>query len=315
MKRLVNGTGALDSQAFKAIIFKNTGVIFVRRKIMVIAPAKVNLTLDVKYKRADGYHELETVMHQIDLVDRLYFEEDHDIKVASDSREIPLGEQNLVYKAAKSILVKYGIKAGVKIFIEKNIPVGAGLAGGSTDAAAALLGIDRFFSLGADPGELFEIGASLGSDVPFCLHGATALATGRGEILEAMPAGPMLTMLLVKPPYQVSTAEVYKGLALEHLDCRPDNPAFLLSWGKGDLKGIAANMINVLESVTVKKYSELKFIKDRLIDMGAMNAVMSGSGPAIIGLFKEREAADRAMTKMKKMYQQVFLVSSYVRSD
>ena len=111
-----------------------------RRKIMVIAPAKVNLTLDVKYKRADGYHELETVMHQIDLVDRLYFEEDHDIKVASDSREIPLGEQNLVYKAAKSILVKYGIKAGVKIFIEKNIPVAAGLAGGSTDAAAVLLG-------------------------------------------------------------------------------------------------------------------------------------------------------------------------------
>ncbi len=287
------------------------------KKILVKAPAKVNLTLDVKYKRQDGYHELETVMHQVDLFDRLFLEVggDQSIVINSNSQEIPHDYDNLVYKAAQTIMEKYGFKAGVNVFIEKNIPVEAGLAGGSSDAAAALYGINELFSLGASMEELLEMGATLGSDIPFCLYGATALARGRGELLEAMPQGPELILVLVKPPFQVSTAEVYRSLDLDQINLHPNNLQFLGAWAECNLNAIAANMVNVLESVTINKYPELERIKKELVGMGALNAVMSGSGPTIMGLFADRELANSAMTIMKEQYKHTYLVSSYVRSD
>ncbi|HWP98187.1 MAG TPA: 4-(cytidine 5'-diphospho)-2-C-methyl-D-erythritol kinase [Syntrophomonadaceae bacterium] len=282
------------------------------RSIIIEAPAKVNLTLDVKGKRADGYHELETLMHQINLVDRVYIEEAKSLIVQSNSTLIPEDEGNLAYRAAWAIMDKYGNQEGVRIFIEKNIPVGAGLAGGSTDAAAVLIGINRLFDLGVNPVDLMNLGAVLGSDVPFCMQGRTAMATGRGEILTPLPAGPSLNMVLVKPAFQLSTAQVYADLNCEQLTRRPDNRAFVQAWLHGDYQGIAVNMINVLESVSVVRHPEIGEIKEGLKKMGALQSIMSGSGPSVIGVFEDGQKAQEAVQKMKERYQEVYLVSSYM---
>lgn len=282
------------------------------RNIVIEAPAKVNLTLDVKGKRSDGYHELETLMHQINLVDRVYLEEAKCLIVQSNSALIPDDAGNLAYRAARTILDKYGNQAGVRIYIEKNIPVGAGLAGGSTNAAAVLVGINRLFDLGAGSADLMNLGATLGSDVPFCILGGTAMATGRGEILAPLPAGPGLNMVLVKPAYQLSTARVYADLNCEHLSQRPDNQAFMRAWLQSDYQGIAANMINVLETVSIVKHPEIGEIKEELKKMGALQAVMSGSGPTVIGIFEDVHKVEEAVRKMRERYQEVYSVSSYM---
>lgn len=280
--------------------------------IAVNAPAKVNLTLDAKYKRPDGYHELETIMHQIDLCDRLILEQNREIVIDSNSKQIPLDKSNLAYRAAAGFLEEFGIKEGVRIFIEKTIPVGAGLAGGSTDAAAVLSGLNRLYDLGAGLDDLMRIAASLGSDVPFCLRGGTALATGRGEILESYYPSHALTMVLVKPPFEVSTAQVYGALDLTTIKNHPDAREFLAAWEHNNLESMALNMINVLESVTVNRYPEISQIKQRLLDMGAAAVLMSGSGPSVFGLFGSTGEAESARDQMKDMYQEIFLASSYM---
>ncbi|MBP1760728.1 MAG: 4-diphosphocytidyl-2-C-methyl-D-erythritol kinase, partial [Firmicutes bacterium] len=182
----------------------------------LMAPAKVNLTLDILGKRTDGYHELVTVMHQIDLVDRIRLEKGGiDIRVSSDSSQIPDNEENLAYKAARLMYDKFGLREGLQIYIEKNIPVGAGLAGGSTDAAAVIYGINELYGLKLELPVLLALGTQIGSDVPFCLMGGTALARGRGEILSQLPEGPLLYMVLVKPDFQISTRAVYQAFRLE----------------------------------------------------------------------------------------------------
>lgn len=283
--------------------------------IAVNAPAKVNLTLDVKYKRTDGYHELETIMHQIDLCDRLVLEQSREIIVDSNSPQIPRGKDNLAYRAAAEFMVKFGIKEGVKVFIEKTIPVGAGLAGGSTDAAAVISGLNRLYDLGADLDDLMPIAASLGSDVPFCLQGGTALATGRGEILRPVNPAHALTLVLVKPPFEVSTAQVYGGLDLTMIKSHPDARELLHAWDNNNLEGMALNMINVLESVTINRFPEIGQIKQTLLDLGAAAVLMSGSGPSVFGLFNNMVRAASARDHMKDIYQEVFLVSSYTGSD
>ncbi|MEQ8176393.1 MAG: 4-(cytidine 5'-diphospho)-2-C-methyl-D-erythritol kinase [Syntrophomonadaceae bacterium] len=282
------------------------------KTIVVNAPAKVNLTLDVKYKRPDGYHELETIMHQIDLCDRIILEPDREIILESNSAQIPGGKDNLAYRAAAAILEKYGIKEGVKIFLEKNIPVGAGLAGGSTDAAAVISGLNRLYDLGAGLDDLMPIAASLGSDVPFCLQGGTALATGRGEILEPVYPAHALTLVLVKPPFEVSTAQVYGRLDLTMVKNHPDARELLAAWEHNNLDSMALNMINVLENVTIDRFPEIGQIKKRLTDLGAAAVLMSGSGPSVFGLFENIGEAEAARDQMKNMYREVFLVSSYM---
>lgn len=282
--------------------------------ITISAPAKVNLTLDIKGKRPDGYHELETVMHQINLLDIITIEkQETGIEVVTSSELVIDDETNLAYRAAALILEKYNCQAGVKINIQKNIPVGAGLAGGSTDAAAVLKGIRQLFDLPVDDRTLHEIGLALGSDVPFCLQGGTALATGRGEVLGMLPDSLVLTMVIVKPPYQVSTAEVYKAFRLEQVKRFPDTNAFIESWCNCDMIGMCDHMENVLESVTEEQYAEIKTIKNQLVQLGAIKSIMSGSGPSVLAIFDQLAPAARAFEIIKKTCQETYIVSSYLK--
>jgi 4-diphosphocytidyl-2-C-methyl-D-erythritol kinase len=284
------------------------------QEIVLEAPAKVNLTLDVKGKRPDGYHELETVMHQIDLADIIELRaRPEGITVNSDNPLLPSNGENLAYQAADLLLNPIG--KGVDISIKKNIPVGAGLAGGSTDAAAVMLGLNDLYGLGLDKQALLEQGALIGSDVPFCMTGGTALARGRGEILTPLASGRRLNMLLVKPPFAVSTAEVYQALNLASADRRPDNTAFLDAWRKYDIINIACHLGNILESVSIKMYPIIEDIRQEMLDQGALGAVMSGSGPTVVGVFAQQETAATACQWFKNRYEEVYLVTSYVRGD
>lgn len=301
-----------------------------RNKLSIEAPAKINLTLDVIGKRDDGYHELETVMHQINLFDRITMEVwEHGIELSSSSNEIPGGEDNLAYKAALAILKKYGQGAGVKIFIEKNIPIGAGLAGGSTDAAAVLAGINHLYGNQLSYPDLLQLAAAIGSDVAFCLSreyiehgpgilmspGDTAVARGRGEILEPLPARTIPFILIVKPGFQLSTAQVYAELDLQAVNHSPDTGSFLQAWYNNDIISISTHMANVLESVSIRKKPEIGIIKTGMKEKGALNALMSGSGPSVFGIFSDQAAACQAFTEFKKDYREVYLVSSYRRGD
>ncbi len=284
-----------------------------RRSIIIEAPAKVNLTLDVKGKRSDGYHELETVMHQVNLLDIITISQAvGGIQIKSNSSLIPTNEENLAYQAAEMILGEYAHKEGVEIYIEKNIPVGAGLAGGSTDAAAVIQGINQLYDLGLEEEELLEMAASIGSDVAFCLAGGSKLARGRGEILSKLPQRMIPYIILVKPDFQLSTAEVYRELDLTQVEEFPDNAAFLAAWEAYDIINIARNMRNVLETVSIRKYPEIAAVKAELIETGALNALMSGSGPSVMGIFVDEEPAIKAREKFQTRYQEVFLLSSYV---
>jgi len=281
-------------------------------QLVVEAPAKVNLTLDVKGKRSDGYHELETVMHQISLADRLTITAiPEGIEVQSNCPDLPAGEMNLAYKAAQVILKEYPDRGGVSIYIDKNIPLGAGLAGGSTDAAAVLKGINVLYNLDLSPSQLMAMGGAIGSDVPFCLQGGTALARGRGEILEPLPPNLHLHLLLVKPGFSVSTAEVYRRFDMDKVNNPPDNRAFLEGWHHCDMIGISRAMENVLETVTAAHYQEIDQIKERLIRLGAIKALMSGSGPTVFGLFRDRASAEQAWYEFQPCEEEIFLVTSY----
>lgn len=285
-------------------------------QLVLEAPAKVNLTLNVMGKRADGYHELESVMQQISLCDKISLHTGGpDIKVASSSTEIPDNEENLAFKAASLLYSRFSLPPGLQIFIEKNIPVGAGLAGGSTDAAAVIMGINQLFDLHLKREELMQLGSIIGSDVPFCILGGAALARGRGEILTPLPEGPQLEMVLVKPDFQLSTGEVYRDFRMERVEKRPDNTAFLEAWRQCDMIGLAAEMKNVLETVSVEKCPEIQIIKDKLDALGAQNTLMSGSGPSVVGVFTRRDQAHKAWEIIKDQYRESYLVSSYNRGD
>lgn len=278
------------------------------------APAKVNLTLDVLGKRSDGYHELATVMHQIDLKDKITLEKGGTkIRLDSNSSLIPNDEKNLAYQAARLMCENFSLREGLQIYLEKNIPVGAGLAGGSTDAAAVIIGINELFALKQELAVLLALGARIGSDVPFCIMGGTALARGRGEILSPLPEGLRLHMVLVKPDFQISTRAVYQAFRREKVTRTPDTAAFLAAWQDCDIISIAREMNNVLESVSLAEHPEIAAIKKQLVSAGAVNALMSGSGPSVFGLFINPETAVEAFNILHQQYNESFIVSSYRR--
>lgn len=284
--------------------------------LMVEAPAKINLTLNVIGKRPDGYHELETVMQQISLRDKIFLHAGgRGIKIESNSAEIPDNEQNLAFQAARLLYAKFSLPTGLQIFIEKNIPVGAGLAGGSTDAAAVIKGMNELFDLKLQLGEMLELGFSIGSDVPFCLLGGAALARGRGEILTPLPPGPQMEMVLVKPDFQLSTREVYHDFRLEKVNQAPNNAAFLEAWYKCDMIDLMAEMKNVLETVSIPKCPEIQAIKAELESWGAQKTLMSGSGPSVVGVFSCRDEARKAWESIEGQYKESYLVSFYNRGD
>ncbi|GLY12837.1 4-(cytidine 5'-diphospho)-2-C-methyl-D-erythritol kinase [Pseudobacillus badius] len=278
-------------------------------KIMMKAPAKINLTLDVLHKRADGYHEVEMVMTTVDLADRIELEplKKDEIKIISHNRFVPDDKRNLAYQAAMLLKERYGIRSGVSIGIEKVIPVAAGLAGGSSDAAATLKGLNKLWNLGLSLDELAEIGAEIGSDVSFCVYGGTALATGRGEKIQHLPAPPNCWVVLAKPTIGVSTAEVYKNLKINGLR-HPDTRAMMAAIETKNYDEMCAHLGNVLESVTLKLYPEVAQIKEQMERFGADAVLMSGSGPTVFGLMRHDSRMHRVCNGLRGFCDQVYAV-------
>lgn len=279
------------------------------RKICIDARAKVNLTLDVLHKRQDGYHEVEMIMQSINLKDRVVVEKicrPH-IEIIVENSELPTDQRNLAFKAAKIMMDEFNLERGVKITLHKEIPLAAGLAGGSSDAAAVILAINELFDIKKTKEELMPLGKCIGADVPFCLLGGTALATGIGEQLQVLDPVPNFSLLLIKPPYAVSTKEVYSRLNIKNIQNRPNTKAMLESIKRQDIQGIAHGLCNVLEEVTFTLHPELKNIKEQLLKRGALGSLMSGSGPTVFGIFESKKEAFRAAQEFSQDEARVFV--------
>ncbi|MEI7027683.1 4-(cytidine 5'-diphospho)-2-C-methyl-D-erythritol kinase [Paenibacillus sp. y28] len=279
-------------------------------KIYEKAPAKINLSLDVLYKREDGFHEVEMVMTMVDLADRLEMTAipRDTIMISSQAGYIPLDEKNLAFQAARLIKERCGVREGVYIHLDKKIPVAAGLAGGSSDAAATLRGLNRLWNLGLSVEELKELGAELGSDVPFCVTGGTALATGRGEKLERIDAPPACWVVLAKPPINVSTAEVYGQLRASEIRRHPPTAQLVQAIAAQDYQGVCSRLGNVLEEVTLRLYPEVRQLKDCMERLGADGVLMSGSGPTVFGLVSKETKACAIYNGLRGFCKEVYAI-------
>lgn len=277
------------------------------------ALGKINLGLDVLGKRENGYHDVRMVMQTVYLYDRIYMKKVKmpGIDVSTNLYYLPVNENNLVYKAAKLLMDEFGIKEGVRIDLDKHIPVAAGMAGGSSDAAAVLFGMNRMFGLGLSQKELMDRGVSIGADVPYCIMRGTVLAEGIGEVLTPLPAMPRCAVLLAKPSVAVSTKLVYEKLDSKEILDHPDIDGILEGLKHHNLSEITAHMGNVLEAVTIPEYPVIEEIKNVMKSAGAMNAMMSGSGPTVFGIFDNKNQARLAMQKIRQMEltKQVYVVN------
>ncbi|MDU0814689.1 4-(cytidine 5'-diphospho)-2-C-methyl-D-erythritol kinase [Bacillus siamensis] len=278
-------------------------------RILEKAPAKINLSLDVRSKRPDGYHEVEMIMTTIDLADRIELTElpENVIRVASHNRFVPDDQRNLAYQAAKLLKERFQVKKGVSIMITKVIPVAAGLAGGSSDAAATLRGLNRLWDLKLSVEELAELGAEIGSDVSFCVYGGTALATGRGEKIRHISAPPHCWVVLAKPTIGVSTAEVYRRLNLQQVR-HPDVQAMIDAIEEKSFQKVCSQLGNVLESVTLNLHPEVAMIKNQMKRFGADAVLMSGSGPTVFGLVQYESKVQRIYNGLRGFCDQVYAV-------
>lgn len=279
------------------------------------ALAKINLGLDVLRRREDGYHEVKMIMQTVGLYDKILLKKlkKPEIQVKTNLYYLPDNENNLVYKAAKLLMDEFEIGSGVFIDLQKFIPVAAGMAGGSSDAAAVLYGMNRMFRLKLSQEELMQRGVKIGADVPYCIMRGTALAEGIGEQLSSLPPAPKCKVLIAKPPVSVSTKFVYENLKLNNDTVHPDIDLLIKDIETGDLKGIAAHMGNVLESVTIPSYPVIAQIKEEMVREGALNAMMSGSGPTVFGLFDNETLARQAYRKLREgnLAKQVYLTDIY----
>ncbi|MCP1143243.1 4-(cytidine 5'-diphospho)-2-C-methyl-D-erythritol kinase [Lysinibacillus endophyticus] len=277
--------------------------------LYVKAPAKINLTLDVLYKRPDNYHEVEMIMTTVDLADRIGLENRNDgnIHIISSNGFIPSDSRNLAYQAAQLLKDTYGIKEGVTITIDKEIPIAAGLAGGSSDAAATLKGLNELWNLNLSIDTLAELGAKVGSDVSFCVYGGTALATGRGEKIQNIPSPPPCWIVLAKPKIGVSTAQVYGGLSIDEVE-HPNTKQMLNALETGDYDLMCESVGNVLESVTFKLHPEVVMIKEQMKRFGADAVLMSGSGPTVFGIVDHESRISRIYNGLRGFCDEVFAV-------
>ena len=294
------------------------------KQIIRKASAKINLGLDVVRRRPDGYHEVKMIMQTISLHDELRFEETGGKEIILVSNDNPLlpedAKENLIYKAAECIRREYGIDRGVKITLQKNIPIAAGMAGGSTDAAAVLVGVNRMFDLGFTKKELMERGVKLGADVPYCIMRGTALSEGIGEILTELPPSPKCHLVIAKPQISVSTKAVYGKLRVNELapEEHPDIDGMTEAIRNGDLDGVIGRLGNVLETVTIPDHPEIARIKSMMMENGACGSLMSGSGPTVFGIYKDRELAEKTFQALKeaddgRLTRQVYLTEFYNR--
>lgn len=278
-------------------------------RVLEKAPAKINLSLDVLKKRDDGFHEVKMIMTTIDLADRVELIDlpYNEIRIVSHNRFVPDDQRNLAYQAARLLKERYQVNRGVSISITKTIPVAAGLAGGSSDAAATLRGLNKLWDLGLTLDELATLGAEIGSDVSFCVYGGTALATGRGEIIHHIDPPPHCWVVLAKPTIGVSTADVYKNLNLQQLK-HPNVEGMIEALHKNDYNQICTLMGNVLETVTLRMHPEVANIKDQMKRFGADAVLMSGSGPTVFGLVQYESRLPRVYNGLRGFCDQVFAV-------
>ena len=279
------------------------------------ALAKINLGLDVVRRREDGYHEVRMVMQTIHLYDRLEIKKIRQpkIKISSNLSFLPTNESNLVYKAAQLLQDEFDLREGVLVRLIKRIPVAAGMAGGSTDAAAMLYGMNQMFDLGLSRKELMKRGVQIGADVPYCIMRGTALAEGIGEKLTQLPPMVKCPVLIAKPSVSVSTKFVYQNLKLDAQTPHPDIDALRAAIRDKSLDGVCEHMGNVLETVTIPNYPIIAKIKDQMLRSGAKASMMSGSGPTVFGLFADVDTAKRAFREMKRsgLARQVYLTTIY----
>lgn len=273
------------------------------------APAKINLTLDVLHKREDGFHEVEMVMTTVDLADRVWFRSMNDGRITIKTSEafVPNDRRNLAYQAAELMMRTYGVQKGVEITLEKKIPVAAGLAGGSSDAAATLRGLNRLWKLGLSLDELSVLGAKIGSDVSFCVYGGTALATSRGEVIQRLPAPPNCWVILAKPAISVSTATIYRNLNLDAVK-HPNTKGMIKALETASYEGVCKALGNVLEPVTMGIYPEVVVLKEQMKKFGADEVLMSGSGPTVFGLVKNESRVPRIYNGLKGFCQEVYAI-------
>ena len=285
------------------------------REMTLKARAKINLGLDVLRKREDGYHELRMIMQTVGLHDKIYLKRTYPpgIRVQTNLGFLPVGEDNLVYKAAKLLLQGREKEEGVFIDLKKHIPVAAGLAGGSSDAAAVLVGVNRMFELSYTREQLMELAVQIGADVPYCVLRGTALAEGIGEKLTVLRQPPACKVLLAKPAVHVSTRFVYAGLQADRITEHPDIDGQIQALQNGDLPSLAEKMGNVLETVTVKAHPVIGTIREKMLDAGALGARMSGSGPTVFGLFEDNAAARKAYEALhgNGLARQVYLTEPW----
>ncbi|MBQ9607946.1 MAG: 4-(cytidine 5'-diphospho)-2-C-methyl-D-erythritol kinase [Lachnospiraceae bacterium] len=292
------------------------------KELRLKAYAKVNLALDVLGEREDGYHFVKMIMQNIGLFDDLTFHYENEktdnmngyiINITTDSDKIPTDERNLIYKAIKYMFEQYNICGTMSVELKKNIPVEAGMAGGSTDCAASIKAVNELCGLKLSLKEMMDIGVKLGADVPYCILAKTALSEGIGEVLTTVNVLPDCHILVAKPPVSVSTGMVYSKLKCDELSSHPDVDGMIEALKEGDLKGVADRMENVLETVTVELHPEIYDIKKIMISMGALNAIMSGSGPTVFGLYNDEEEAKAAKAYiLKKGYTQEVYITKPV---
>lgn len=282
-------------------------------KLELKALAKINLGLDVLGRRENGYHDVRMVMQTIYLYDDVILKKRKEpgIKVDTNLFFLPVNEHNIAYQAADLLIKEFGITDGVEIRLTKHIPVAAGMAGGSSNAAAVLFGMNRMFELGLSEQELMDRGVKLGADVPYCIMRGTVLAEGIGEKLTPLSPVPKCYVLVAKPSVSVSTRTVYEKLDSKEIIDHPDIDGLLTGLENGDLMQVAASMGNVLEQVTISDYPVIEEIKDAMKEAGALNAMMSGSGPTVFGLFRERSRAKKALALIRKrqLAKQVYITN------
>lgn len=273
--------------------------------IRMNARAKINITLDAIRKREDGYHDLRMIMQTVNLCDNIFIKKTETgvIEMKCGTSWLPCDERNLMYRAAAALKEKCKINSGIYMELVKNIPIAAGLAGGSSDCAAVLVGMNRIFELGLTDTELMEIGKELGADVPYCIMRGTALAEGIGERLTPLAPFPNCFILLAKPPISVSTASVFGALKVNELEKHPDTELVLDLIKKNDLKAVSENMSNVLESVTVEQYPIIADIKAAMLENGALGSIMSGSGPTVFGIFESYESGLKALKAVRRKFR------------
>lgn len=290
-------------------------------QIRLKALAKINLGLDVLRRKEDGYHEVKMIMQTIGLHDQIHIRkiEEDEIRIRTNLYYLPNNENNLAYKAAKLLKDEFQLPGGVSIHLKKVIPVAAGMAGGSSDAAAVLFGMNKMYHLKLSQQELMDRGVRLGADVPYCIMRGTALAEGIGEKLTVLPAMPKCHILIAKPPINVSTKFVYENLHANDLkpEDHPEVDLQLEALQEGDLEKLVAHMGNVLERVTVPEYPVISEIKQIMVEHGALGAMMSGSGPTVFGIFTNYAQAKEAYEKLQEsgLSKQIYLTTPYNRKE